>query len=283
MIMKLHTLSSPFALLTLATLATLAGCGGSPPPKVEEPVKEESRERKGPNLQMSQELGSIDQRAVEKTFAGLVQGPLESCHKQGRERVEVLTGDVKVFLRIDGNGRVKYGFFEDSTLGDRDTEKCVLSVFSGTTWPKPEGGEAEVRSGFGWGPGGEREPTTWSSDKVTTALVESKHVKQQVDKCKGSVKGDFRVTAYVEPGAAEHAETGASMEDMHESKAKPGVKPPKAAPAHAKAGEVGHFKAIGMAPPNKEGAEKVDCLVEALKSLELPSPGSYMAKVTFSL
>jgi hypothetical protein len=275
--MKIHTLVSGLV------LAGLVGCGGAPPPKVEEPVKDEgSHERKGPNLAMSQELGSIDQRAVEKTFANLVQGPLENCHKQGRDRVEVLTGDVKVFLRIDGNGKVKYGFFEDSTLGDRDTEKCVLGVFSSTTWPKPEGGEAEVRSGFGWGPGGEREPTTWSSDKVTTALVESKHVKKDVDKCKGSVKGDFRVTAYVEPGGADHADIGT---DSSESKAKPGAKP-KPAASHAKpggGGEVGHFKAIGMAAPNKEGAEKVDCLVEALKSLELPSPGSYMAKVTFSL
>ena len=277
--MKIHALAS------VSILVSLAGCGGAPPPKVEEPVKEEGGpERKGPKLAMSQELGSIDQRAVEKTFAGLVQGPLENCHKQGRDRVEVLTGDVKVFLRIDGNGKVKYGFFEDSTLGDRDTEKCVLGVFSSTSWPKPEGGEAEVRSGFGWGPGGEREPTTWSSDKVTTALVESKHVKKEVDKCKGSVKGDFRVTAYVESGAAEHSDTGNALEGR-ERKAKPVVKP-KPAANHGKpggGGEVGHFKAIGMAPPSKEGAEKVDCLVDALKSLELPSPGSYMAKVTFSL
>ena len=275
--MKVHTLALGLSLVTLVA------CGGAPPPKVEEPVKEDSHERKsGPNLQMSQELGSIDQRAVEKTFAGLVNGPLENCHKQGRDRVEVLTGDVKIFLRIDPSGRVKYGYFEDSTLGDRDTEKCIMGVFGGTSWPKPEGGEAEVRSGFGWGPGGEREPTSWSSDKVTTALAESKHARKDIDKCKGSVKGDFRVTGYVEPGAPEHAgdETGA------EGKAKKPPTKPKAASPHptkSGSGEAGHFKAIGMAPPNKEGAEKVDCLVEALKQLELPSPGSYVAKVTFSL
>ena len=275
MSMKVHTLASGLSLLSLVA------CGSAPPPKVEEPVKEESHERKAPNLQMSQELGSIDQKQVEKTFASLVQGPLENCHKQGRDRIEVLTGDVKVFLRVDGNGRVKYGFFEDSTLGDRDTEKCVMGVFSAATWPKPEGGEAEVRSGFGWGPGGEREPTTWSSDKVTTALMESKQVRKEVDKCRGSVKGDFRVTAYVEAGEPEHAGSGGT----HPHKAKPAAKPaakPKGG-SHPKQGESGHFKAIGIAPPNKEGAEKLDCIVDALRPLELPSPGSYMAKVTFSL
>lgn len=264
----------------LFVLGSVVGCGGSPPPKVEEPKTEDTKPaHAGPKLQMSQELGSIDQRQVEKTFANLVQGQLENCHKQGRERIEVLTGDVKVFLRIDGNGRVKYGFFEDSTMGDRETEKCILGVLDATSWPKPEGGEAEVRSGFGWGPGGEREPTSWSSENVTSALADSKDVRKNVDKCRAGVKGDFRVTAYVE--------TDDGGEESGKHKSKPAAPKPKSGAAkHGKSGNkdaFGRFKAIGMAPPNKEGAEKVDCLVDALKPLELPSPGSYVAKVTFSL
>jgi hypothetical protein len=270
--------------LAFGSLLLLVGCGSSPPPKAEEPAKEDARpQSSGPKLQMSQELGSIDQRKVEQTFSSLVNGALEGCHKQGRDRVEYLTGDVKVFLRIDGNGRVKYGFFEDSTLGDRDTEKCIMGIFNGTTWPKPDGGEAEVRSGFGWGPGGEREPTTWSSDKVTSALVDAKDVKKDVDKCKRGVTGDFRVTAYVEADDGEGAGGGGGGKHH---KAKPAAKPKpkaggKATGAAKEAG--GRFKAIGVAPPNKEGAEKIDCLVDALKPLDLPSPGSYAAKVTFSL
>jgi hypothetical protein len=266
--------------LVVTVVTSLVGCGSSPPPKVEEPKPDESRTRGsgGPALQASQELGSIDQRKVEQTFAGLTQGPMENCHKQGRDRVEFLTGDVKVFLRIDGNGRVKYGFFEDSTIGDRDTEKCIMGVFQSASWPKPVGGEAEIRNGFGWGPGGEREPTSWSSDKVTGALVEAKDVRKEVDKCKSGVKGDFRITAYVEAGEPEHEAATAAAH----GKTKPPAKghPPK----HAKKSEGGgKFKAIGVAAPNKEGAEKIDCIVDALKSLELPSPGSYAAKVTFSL
>lgn len=262
--------------------AAVVGCGSSPPPKVEEPVQESSRpQRSGPTPQVAQELGSIDQRKVEQTFANLQTGQLETCHTQGRDRIEFLTGDVKVFLRIDGNGRVKYGYFEDTTLGDRDTEKCIMGVFGSTSWPKPEGGEAEVRSGFGWGPGGEREPTSWSSDKVTTALVEAKDVKTDVDKCRSGVKGDFRVTAYVEAdeGGDHGAKHGAS-------KSKPAAKPKAPANKHAKHGSAetgGRFKAIGVAAPSKEGAEKIDCIIDALKPLELPSPGSYAAKVTFSL
>jgi len=273
-------------------LALVVGCGSTPPPKVEQPVQEgESKgahKPGGPMPQMSQELGSIDQKKVEQTFAGLQTGQLETCHKQGRDRIEFLTGDVKVFLRIDGSGRVRYSFFEDSTIGDRDTEKCILGVFSSTTWPKPEGGEAEVRSGFGWGAGGEREPTNWPSDKVTTALVESKDVKKAVDKCKAGVKGDFKVTAYVEAEEAGHA-VADPIQESSARKGKPAAKPKKpaakpAAPSSSSSKDPGgRFKAIGMAAPNKEAAEKVDCMVEALKPLELPSPGSYAAKVTFSL
>ena len=260
-------------------------CGSSPPPKAEEPVKEDSRPHgSGPMPTMSQELGSIDQRKVEQTFANLVQGPLEKCHTQARDRIEFLTGDVKVFLRIDASGRVRYGFFEETSMGDRETEKCILGVFSSTSWPKPEGGEAEVRSGFGWGSGGEREPTNWSSDKVTLAIVEAKEIKRDVDKCKKGVSGDFRITAYVEADEG-HAESTSS--EAHERAAKKPPPPKKPPPAkHAKNGSKemgGRFKAIGVAPPNKEGAEKIDCIVDALKPLPLPSPGSYAAKVTFTL
>jgi hypothetical protein len=263
----------------LGLVVSLLACGSNPPPKVEEPVKEEAKtQRSGPTPQMSQELGSIDQRKVEQTFANLVSGPLENCHKQGRDRIELLTGDVKVFLRIDGNGKMKYGFFEESTLGDRETEKCILGVFSTASWPKPEGGEAEVRSGFGWGPGGEREPTSWPSDRVTMALVEAKAVRKDVDKCKAGVKGDFTVTAYVEAD-----ESGGSDKPASHGKHEPKTKPPA---KHSKKGNKelgGRFKAIGVSARSKEAAEKIDCIVDALRPLELPSPGSYPAKVTFSL
>ncbi len=252
-------LSASFALLSVC------GCGSPPPPQpAPEPHKqEETRARSSrPVPQVSQELGSIDARKVEQTFAGLVAGPLEECHKQGRDRIEFLTGEVKVFLRIDTQGKVKYGFLEETTLGDRATEKCILGVLGNAHWPRPEGGEAEVRSGFGWGSAGEREPTTWPSDKITRALVEAKDVRSQIGRCRAGARGDLSVTAYVE---------------VEEEEAKP--KPSKK--GHKAVG--GKFKAIGISAKSKEVAEAIDCVVDALKALELPSPGSYAAKVTFSL
>lgn len=258
-------------------VSALAACGGSkPPPKMEEaPAVEAPRHRGGGGASVSQELGSIDQRAVERTFDGL-QAKLEACHTKGRSRVEYLAGDVKVFLRIDGGGRVKYAFFEESTLGDRDTERCLLDLFAATAWPKPEGGEAEVRNGFGWPGGSERPPTPWGPEKAMVAIDADKDVKKSVAACKAGTSGDFVVTAYVEPGEPEGG--GAGKADTKAARAGKSGKKGASTSEHG-----GRFQAIGVAPPSKDAAEKVDCIVDALRGTSLPSPGSYAAKVTFPL
>jgi hypothetical protein len=278
----------------LAVVVAAIGCGGSTPqPKTDDTPKEDGSKKTGGGgggPSVSQELGSIDQRAVEQTFDKL-QGKLEGCHKQGRDRVEYLSGDMKVFLRVGQDGKVKYSFFEESTLGDRSTEKCILDLFGSTDWPKPQGGEAEVRNGFGWPAGSERQPTPWGAEKVSTALDDDKEIKGAVEKCKSGVSGSFRVTAYVEPGEAEGSHGGADSTPPPATQTKTGGKPPakkggkkgdKKGPG--KGGEHGgKFKSIGVAPPGKDAADKVDCIVDAIKPLSLPSPGSYAAKVTFTL
>ncbi|HEY8077601.1 MAG TPA: AgmX/PglI C-terminal domain-containing protein [Labilithrix sp.] len=247
----------------------LAACGASQPPPPADTSKDEHHDEGGPQLVVQQELGSIDERAVEKTFDDL-SSKLTDCQAQGRSRVEYLAGDVKVYLRIDPAGRVKYGWFEDSSLGDRETERCLMDVFQRTSWPKPVGGEADVRHGFGFDPAGERPPSNaWGPEKIVSALDDHKDVKKDVQKCKSGVKGDFKLTAYVVHDDAPPKKAAASAKK----------KPDK----HEKDKHGGKFQAIGVAAPGKEGADKVDCVVDALRSLELPDPGSYAVKVQFLL
>ena len=286
-----------YALVSLGVVSLLAlgACGGDPPAKnpndqLDAPPTVEqgggAPKKNNGSPQVSQELGSMDQRAVEKTFNNLLNGPLEKCHKDGCARIEYLSGDVKLFTRVSAEGTVKYGFFEDSSIGDRDTEKCVLDALKNASWPKPIGGEGEVRNGMSWTPGSERQPSAWSADKVTGALEHhaNKSVKEKVEACKAGTTG-FKVTAYVEPGELEAAPPA---EPDNKDKKKPGGKPAKPDPKKGKPTEPeaehgGKFKAIGMSAPKKDAAEKVDCLVDALKQLPLPSPGSYAAKVSFTL
>ena len=233
--------------LLAASATVLVACGSAPPPKPTESSTEPSARRSsgGPKLQMKTELGEIDPAAVEATMQR-AQGKLASCHHDGLRRVEYLGGDVKFFLRIGEDGRIRYGYFEDSTLGDSDTERCILDVLEAQAWPKPKGGEAEVRKSFGFdAPGDVRAPTSWPSDKIVTALGKAE---DDVRKCRKGIEGSFKVTAYVEPD-----------------------------------GKNGKVQAVGVTPPNKEGVEKIECLIKTVKSMKVPSPGSYAAKVSFVL
>lgn len=273
--------------LALLSIVFIVACGGAKPktklPDID-PTQglegSESMDKKKDGASVSQELGSIDQKAVESTFNRLLNGPLEKCHKDGRGRLEYMNGEMKVFLRVGEDGKVKYGFFEESNVGDRDTERCVLDALGAADWPKPTGGEAEVRNSFHWEAGDARAPASWEAEKVLQALDDAKDVKGQVMKCKGGVSGNLQLTGYVE-----HDESAPAAPP---AKGKPAAKPHgktghKKGGKHAGKGKGGKFKAIGVAATSKDAAEKADCVVEALKNLPLPSPGSYAAKVSFVL
>ncbi len=198
-----------------------------------------------PMPQVSQELGSIDPNAVERTFDHL-QNKIQGCFKAGASRIEYLDGDVSVFVRVGSDGRAKYTYFEDSSVGDRDTEKCLLDVMSNADWPKPQGGEAEVRKSFGYDASGDvRAPTAWNSDKIAASVGKASDA---IAKCKGGVSGSFKGAAYIEPD-----------------------------------GKKGKVQAAGLASPSKDGIDKIDCLLGVIQGLQVPSPGSYAAKVSFAL
>jgi hypothetical protein len=256
----------------LAVLACSA-CSKPPPPKAPEPAKEETDQRP-PEPVVAQELGSIDDTDVNRVF-NTRQLQLEDCLAKGRLRIEYLSGDLKVFLRIDAQGQVKYSYFEESSLGDRETEKCILDVLGRAEWPKPIGGEAEVRHGFGFDPGGERAPISWEPEKVTNAIDSTPQVKRGVEQCKRAAKGDFHITGYVSVGA-----TASDASASGGGKPKPKKKPPKKPGKGSK--DKAHFQAIGVAATNKDAAAQIDCVVDALKPLSLPNPGGYAAKVSFT-
>jgi hypothetical protein len=235
--------------LLACTLATLVnfGCGGSePPPQAPEPPPNISQARPHkPHMSVSTELGQIDPAQADAAFKKL-QPALMGCYQDTQKRVDFLGGDVKFFLRVAQDGTAKWAYLEDATLGDRATERCMLDLAMGARWPTPEGGEAEVHQSMGFDPPGNvRAPADWSPDRVASAI--GMHA-ADVAKCKAGASGAFRVTAYVEPQ-----------------------------------GKSGKVAAAGVAPPNQDGEGKADCIVDVVKKMKMPSPGSYAAKVSFTL
>lgn len=234
---------APLACLaTLPFAASLCACGG-PPPQAPEPAHVEEAPRVvKPALKMRSELGTVDPAAIKKAFSSL-DGAFMDCQKRSLDRVEVLSGSAKFFLRIGEDGSAKYTYLEETDLGDRQTEKCLLDAVQGAQWPKPDGGEAEVRYGMELPLQATRPPNDWGSDKVAGAL--SKHG-EALDRCKAGAAGTFQATMYVGPGgkviAAGVAATSRDAADK----------------ADCLAGALVKLKG-------------------------LPSPGSWPAKVTFGL
>ena len=137
-------------------------------------------------MKSSQELGSIDEDATNRTFQSL-QDKLLGCQKDGMARVEFLAGDARFFLRISQEGAVRWAYLEDSTLGDRDTEKCMVQVLTAAHWPQPDGGEAEVQKSISFDGGDARPPVSWRSDKVAGRARE--RANDALDKCKAGTRG----------------------------------------------------------------------------------------------
>lgn len=233
----------PFAGLCLFGCFACAACAGEPPPpKVATPPQPAPQKAVPLVAKTSSELGSVDPDAVKRAF-GQLNDKFMDCQKRGLDRVEVLAGSVKFFLRIGSGGVAKWAYLEESELGDRDTEKCLIEVVEAAAWPKPDGGDAEARYSMELPLQTTRRPNEWRSDKVAEALA--KHG-EAIDKCKAGANTAFRATMYVGPGgkvlSAGVAVSNKDSEDQADCLAK-----------------------------------------ALMKMKGLPSPGSWPAKVSFGL
>lgn len=186
---------SAHPLLALAALAVCA-CSSSTP-EATEPTSDPqvgSSKKSGSNIAVTAEIGALNEAKVKAAFNGSVDGMFK-CFKKGLDRIEYLSGVVKLGVRVPLEGPIRV-YMKSSTLGDRQVESCMLDVVRGKDWPRPEGGkEGLAESEFTFDPmEGTRAPVEWSAsdagknlDKLRAALRSCK---------KGS--GDVSATLYVE-------------------------------------------------------------------------------------
>lgn len=235
-----HRLLEP-AWLALLSLVALSCADAGPPPKTVDAAPEtDARQPSG--LSVSSEIGGLDEEKVDATFATTLSG-LERCLRQGAGRVEFLGGSVSFFVKIDLEGKVDGSYLEKSTLGDRETEKCMLATLRARNWPKPVGGKHGLaRKSFDFDPPNDvRAPSDYDRGHLDRALGK---LSGKLASCKAR-GGTYEATIYVATD--------------------------------------GSVLAAGVTPPNEDGEGSVDCLVSALKGAAFPSPGSWPAKVTFTL
>jgi hypothetical protein len=241
-----QTLSSVLLASSLA-LVLQTGCGGDqePPPRTaaDEDDDDGPVKKKKKKLNMSSEIGGLNEDRVSQVFEKCMSG-FEQCLNNGAERVEFLGGMVEFFVKIGSNGRIEHAHLEKSTIGDRETELCMLETVRNKKWPKPVGGEHGLaRKSFTFDPPNDvRPPTDWDTEPLEKTLGK---LSGKIDSCKSGARGSFEATIYVSTN--------------------------------------GSVMAVGVTPPNEDGDEAVDCLVSTLKEARFPSPGSWPAKVTFAL
>ena len=227
-----------------SVLVGLTACGGDsqkPANSADDMVIEQEPSDGLEGVGVSSEIGGLNQDAVDRTFSKSLKD-LQACLSRGAEHLEFLGGDVSFFLKVGQDGHLNHAHLEESTLGDRDTERCMLEALEKRTWPKPVGGDMGLaRKSFSFDmPNDVRPPTDWSQESIEETLEK---LSKEIKAC--SASGPFTITMYV--------------------------------------GTEGEVLAAGVAHTEENGEAAADCLVSTLKEGKFPSPGSWPAKVSFTL
>jgi hypothetical protein len=236
------------ALLRVAPVLLAAigfvSCAGKQKPAEAPPVEEtsDSSEPRGPVMDVSAEIGGMDESAVTRAFEKSLGG-LEACLRKGARKNEFLGGDVAFYLKIDQSGGIAENRLEQSTLGDRSTEKCMLAVLQSQAWPKPVGGKAgEARKSFTFDPVTDSRPAvSMPADDLGDVLAD---LSDELGRCRSGGSDRFVATLYVRKD--------------------------------------GRPLSVGVTSPSAS-TEALDCVAEVLLKAAYPSPGSWTGKLQLEL
>lgn len=224
-----------------------ASCGGS-----QEVVTAPSDDGQGADsnkprrsgMGMASEIGALDEGQVKAVFQR-VSKQFSSCYQRGTERVPYLAGEIAFKIRVTSEGKARWVFVKDSSLGDHETEACMVRALEGVSWPKPVDGEEGIaENSFAFEPGSdERMPIAWSPEQLGPKFRDAKG---KLSQCRADAgTGPLKATLYVD--------------------------------TEGKAGSV------GVSASDEKGKGAVACVVETLSGITFPSPGSYASKVSVTI
>lgn len=180
--------ASVFALLFAAA------CGpASKEPAKQAPTAKTAEEPAPPPPAASSEIGGLNEEEVERSF-GRMEEAIRTCFGAGSTKVSALGGHFKMKLRIDRQGALKWAYLAESTLGDRETETCLLTAARQKTWPLPVGGDGLAEKSFDLDPSSPPKELDPAKYKLAIALAN-----KETAKCRkrGTWGAKFLVTAYL--------------------------------------------------------------------------------------
>lgn len=185
---------SPFFAASLV-IGLLAGCGSSSksPTKTAPTEARKQADEAPPTPAARSEIGGLNEEAVARVFERM-NGDVQNCFAQGTTKVSSLGGHLKMKLRIDSQGALKWAYMSESTLGDRDTEKCLLDAARAKSWPLPVGGDGLAERAYDVDPTSPVKDLETKKFKNALALVNKETAKCRKKGTWGTV---FRGTAYL--------------------------------------------------------------------------------------
>jgi hypothetical protein len=175
-----------------------AACGGKPSDAAQPAVQSSGSDAPARSAEdgMSVEglRGTLSQNEI--------QGALEprmlkfaKCVQRRSEALDVIAGGMALEFHVALDGKVGSVYPRESSLGDREAERCVLELAQGTRFPAPHGGEAD----FSWSfevplDDGVREPVALAAEHVADVIAQNRAL---VDTTCGT--GSYVLTAYIDP------------------------------------------------------------------------------------
>jgi hypothetical protein len=231
----------------ICSVLLLAACGGSEPstlPSAPEP--QAGAEQPATEPRRGMQVEGILGTIPQRKIEETMHAKLpalQRCFFEGMGEIEYLAGYIKFYFHVELDGRVGYVHPRGSSIGHRPTEQCLVDIAKKTRFPEPKGGGPAE---FVWG----FELEAPGGVRAPVDWPEDR-VARVVSEQHGSLEAcgladdHYVVTVYVAPG--------------------------------------GNVQAAGAAADSQAAADKIDCVLGAIKTWQLPDPGSYAAKVSFKL
>ncbi|MGK4005915.1 AgmX/PglI C-terminal domain-containing protein [Sorangium sp. So ce1036] len=234
------------SLLLVAFLASsaLLGCGGAEPAPAAPLMRDaDPVEERRSSMSARAEIGAMNEEKVQAAFER-ASHRLSRCYERGVQRIPYLGGEIRFKVRVTEEGTARWAFVKESTLGDRETEACMLDVLKATRWPKPVGGEGLAENSFTFEPSSdERLPVPWTPDQLGTPY---KKARPALESCRSQAgASQLTATLYIDTD--------------------------------------GKALGVGVSSADERGEEAAECVADALREITFPSPGSYASKVSVSI
>ncbi|MFT3921434.1 MAG: AgmX/PglI C-terminal domain-containing protein [Myxococcales bacterium] len=203
----------------VAACLVSAACGAKAPvseaPQEEASSGSEERDGSADSLNVSGLHGTLSQQEIQNALEPRML-KFSRCVQKRSGDVEWVSGGMAFEFKVAVNGSVTSVYPKQSSMGDRETERCMLDVAKGTRFPAPHGGDAE----FGWSlevplDPEVRSPVPWTAAEAGAVI--SARAPELGTQCGA---GPYDLTAYVDVegkvvavGGAVQSETSAEQLD----------------------------------------------------------------------